>query len=82
MQIAIASGKGGTGKTTLSVNLATCLSEQVATDAPKIYLADMDVEEPNSGLFLKGELIRVETKYRLVAQWDEKKCTFCERCAN
>ncbi len=82
MQIAIASGKGGTGKTTLSVNLATSLSEQVATDAPKIYLADMDVEEPNSGLFLKGELIRAETKYRLVAQWDEKKCTFCERCAN
>ncbi len=82
MQIAISSGKGGTGKTTLSVNLATSLSEQVATDAPKIYLADMDVEEPNSGLFLKGELIRAETKYRLVAQWDEKKCTFCERCAN
>ena len=82
MQIAIASGKGGTGKTTLSVNLATLLSRQTAAGAPKVLLADMDVEEPNSGLFLKGELLRSEVKYRMVANWDEKKCTFCERCAN
>ncbi|RLD85764.1 MAG: ATPase [Bacteroidetes bacterium] len=81
MQIAIASGKGGTGKTTLSVNLATLLSRQVER-AFKVLLVDMDVEEPNSGLFLKGKLLRSEVKYRLVADWDEKKCTFCKRCAN
>jgi len=80
MQIAIASGKGGTGKTTLSVNLATLLSQQVK--GAKVLLADMDVEEPNSGLFLKGELLRSEVRYRLVAEWVENKCTFCERCAN
>ncbi len=82
MQIAIASGKGGTGKTTLSVNLATLLSRQNTQRSPKVLLADMDVEEPNSGLFLKGKLLRSEIKYRLVADWDEKKCTFCKRCAN
>ncbi|MCF8401923.1 MAG: AAA family ATPase, partial [Bacteroidales bacterium] len=47
MNIAIASGKGGTGKTTLSVNLAALFAEE-----RKIVLADLDVEEPNSGLFL------------------------------
>lgn len=51
MRIAVASGKGGTGKTTLAVNLASLLSEQLTQE--KIILMDLDVEEPNSGLFLK-----------------------------
>ena len=48
MKIAIASGKGGTGKTTLSTNLAHYLSQ-----TQKVVLSDLDVEEPNSGLFIK-----------------------------
>lgn len=82
MQIAIASGKGGTGKTTLAVNLAVLLSEKFAGTDQKVLLADIDVEEPNSGLFLSGELIDEETKYRLVPDWKEDKCTLCKRCAN
>ncbi len=82
MQIAIASGKGGTGKTTLAVNLALWLAEEAKGSSVKILLADMDVEEPNSGLFLKGELISSEVKYRMVPGWDENKCTLCKRCAN
>ncbi len=82
MQIAIASGKGGTGKTTLAVNLAVLLSEKFAGTGQKVLLTDMDVEEPNSGLFFKGELMDEEIKYRLVPEWIEDKCTLCKRCAN
>ena len=49
MKIAIASGKGGTGKTTLSTNLASFLAE-----TREVVLVDLDVEEPNSGLFIQG----------------------------
>ena len=82
MQIAIASGKGGTGKTTLAVNLSVLLAEKFAGSRQKVLLIDMDVEEPNSGLFIKGKLQQQEVKYRLVPEWDEDKCTFCKRCAN
>jgi MinD superfamily P-loop ATPase len=82
MQIAIASGKGGTGKTTLAVNLAVLLSEIFAGTDRKVLLADTDVEEPNSGLFIRGKLIDEEIKYRLVPEWKEDKCTLCKRCAN
>ena len=51
MKIAIASGKGGTGKTTLSTNLTKFLAEEFP-----VALIDLDVEEPNSGLFVKGNL--------------------------
>ena len=47
MRIAVASGKGGTGKTTISVNLALALAEE-----KKIQFIDCDVEEPNAHLFL------------------------------
>jgi len=80
IEIAIASGKGGTGKTTLTVNLASLLALQNIFS--KIIVCDLDVEEPNSGLFLKGELISSETKFRMIPQWIEEKCTFCKRSAN
>jgi len=77
MNIAIASGKGGTGKTTLSVNLASFLSEKANRN---IVLVDLDVEEPNSGLFIKGNILHHEFKFRKVPQWDENKCVFCGKC--
>jgi len=58
VKIAIASGKGGTGKTTLSTNLATYMAE-----TKPVVLVDLDVEEPNSGLFVSGETIVQETKF-------------------
>ncbi len=61
MKIAIASGKGGTGKTTVSTNLASLLAEKIA-----VVLADLDVEEPNSGLFISGEKIHEEDKFKIV----------------
>ncbi len=75
MKIAIASGKGGTGKTTLSTNLATYLSKN-----QRVILADLDVEEPNSGLFVSGELIDEQIKYNMVPVWQPLKCTLCGEC--
>lgn len=75
MKIAIASGKGGTGKTTLSTNLAAFLAEE-----HKVVLSDLDVEEPNSGLFIKGDLIHKEDKHKMIPEWIEDKCTLCGIC--
>ncbi|MFA5973503.1 MAG: P-loop NTPase [Lentimicrobiaceae bacterium] len=61
LKIAIASGKGGTGKTTLSTNLAAFIAEQ-----DEFALVDLDVEEPNSGLFFKGELTHGEDTFTRV----------------
>jgi len=75
LKIAIASGKGGTGKTTLSTNLAAFIAEQ-----HEVVLVDLDVEEPNSGLFFKGELTHEEDIFKMIPQWDESKCTLCGIC--
>jgi len=75
MKIAIASGKGGTGKTTLSTNLAAYLAEEET-----VVLTDLDVEEPNSGLFIHGNLINQEDKYKMVPQWNSEKCILCGDC--
>lgn len=75
MKIAIASGKGGTGKTTLATNLAAYLSEK-----QEIILADLDVEEPNSGLFIRVERQHEQTMYKMIPGWEEDKCTFCGLC--
>lgn len=75
MKIAIASGKGGTGKTTLSTNLAAYLSEY-----GKVVLCDLDVEEPNSGLFIKGDVVHREDKYKMIPRWNEDTCALCGNC--
>ena len=81
MKIAIASGKGGTGKTTLSTNLAAYISETISNDSNgQVVLVDLDVEEPNSGLFIKGYLINDQNKYRSTPLWDADKCTHCGEC--
>lgn len=75
VKIAIASGKGGTGKTTLATNLAVYLSAY-----RDIILADLDVEEPNSGLFIRAEIVYEEVKYKMIPGWVERDCTFCGLC--
>jgi len=71
--IAIASGKGGTGKTTVSVNMAA-VSKQPLT------LLDCDVEAPNVHLFLKPVWSGEETITVPVPTVDQERCTGCGRC--
>ncbi|MDK2891654.1 ATP-binding protein [Methanohalophilus sp.] len=72
MKIAVASGKGGTGKTTVAVNLALSLQD--------IQLLDCDVEEPNANLFLQKSVDRVEDVSILVPQIDDDLCNCCGDC--
>ncbi len=74
MKIAIASGKGGTGKTTVSVNLARTMGNRV-------LLLDCDVEEPNAHLFLKGDKVREEIVTIPIPQVDESLCNSCGECS-
>lgn len=77
MIIAVASGKGGTGKTTVAVNLALSLS----VDSTNLLFLDCDVEEPNAHLFLNPTIERREEVGILIPEVDYDKCTFCGRCA-
>lgn len=75
MIISVASGKGGTGKTTVAVNLALALAE-----TESVCFMDCDVEEPNAHLFLKPVLegsVEVTVPVPIV---DEEKCNGCGRC--
>lgn len=73
MIIAVASGKGGTGKTLVATALALSAGE--------CTYVDLDVEEPNGAIFLKPE-IREEIAYTvMVPIIDKEKCTFCGDCA-
>lgn len=76
LKIAIASGKGGTGKTMIAVNLACLLSRTSET-----ILVDLDVEEPNDALFIPGREGRVFERYTLKPKWDEKNCVICDICS-
>jgi MinD superfamily P-loop ATPase len=76
MKIAIASGKGGTGKTTIATNLAVSL----ARAGRSVQYLDCDVEEPNGHIFLKPHIEQVEEVTVGVPQVDESKCTGCGRC--
>ncbi len=75
MIISIASGKGGTGKTTISTNLALSLGSGV-------QLLDCDVEQPNAHLFLSPVIDWTETVTTPVPEVDPDKCTHCGKCAD
>ncbi len=78
MRIAVASGKGGTGKTTVSVNLFHILKTSFSED---VILVDCDVEEPNAALFFSGTTANEQREvYQLVPEVDTQACTFCRRC--
>ena len=79
-KIAIASGKGGTGKTTVSVNLYHFI---YTTFCRNIQLVDCDVEEPNDALFFSGaKLTSSTTINQLIPKIDVDKCTFCRKCVD
>lgn len=73
MVIAVASGKGGTGKTFVATNLAAVLEE--------VQLVDCDAEAPNAHLFLRPEIEKVHPVTINVPRVDEDRCSHCRRCA-
>jgi MinD superfamily P-loop ATPase len=75
MIISIASGKGGTGKTTVATNLALSLSGDV-------QLLDCDVEEPNAHLFIQPDMQQALTITTAVPEVNMQKCTLCGKCAD
>ena len=80
MQIAVASGKGGTGKTTVSVNLFHHISFY---SDKKVQLVDCDVEEPNDALFFGNpSIVSQEDAFQLIPEIDTEKCTFCKKCSD
>ena len=73
MIISIASGKGGTGKTTVATNMALSIGD--------CQLLDCDVEEPNAHIFLKPQITESRPVGIPVPQVDLEKCTYCGKCA-
>ncbi len=76
MKIAIASGKGGTGKTTVATNLAYVASR----NGQSVAYLDCDVEEPNGHIFLKPEISESKPVGNLIPEVDEAKCIHCGKC--
>jgi MinD superfamily P-loop ATPase len=73
MIVSVASGKGGTGKTSVAVNLALSVGN--------VQLLDCDVEEPNAYLLLHPEINKKEPVYTLIPKVDKKLCNSCGECA-
>ncbi|MBK5190810.1 MAG: ATP-binding protein [Methanosarcinales archaeon] len=75
MIISVASGKGGTGKTTVALNLALSLSNV------QVQLLDCDVEEPNSHIFLNPVIEETKPAQTLVPKVNYELCDYCGKCA-
>lgn len=73
MKIAVASGKGGTGKTTVATNLALSLG--------KVQFFDCDVEEPNANIFIKAEIKESKEVTVTIPEIDQTKCDYCGKCS-
>ena len=78
MTISVASGKGGTGKTTVATSLAISIG---SVKDNKVQFLDCDVEEPNAHIFLKPLIEKSESINILIPKIDESKCNFCGKCA-
>lgn len=79
MQIAVASGKGGTGKTTVAVSLFHFWKKYYNE---KVQLVDCDVEEPNDVLFFKSLKAQEQKQvHQYIPEIDTSVCTFCKKCA-
>ena len=76
MNIAVASGKGGTGKTTVATNLAYV----AARNGRSVAYLDCDVEEPNGHIFLKPEITDSRPVGTVIPRVDEDQCTHCGEC--
>ncbi len=78
-KIAIASGKGGTGKTTVSANLFHHFSQHTEN---RVMLVDCDVEEPNDMIFFpQATKIKENSVEQLIPEINHDKCTYCRKCA-
>ena len=73
MIVSIASGKGGTGKTSVAVNMALSIRS--------VQLLDCDVEEPNAHLLLHPKISRIEPVYVVVPFVNEELCDHCGKCS-
>lgn len=78
IRIAVGSGKGGTGKTTVALGLSLSLADT----GEKVTYLDCDVEEPNAHLFLKAENIETKSVEVSVPKVDSNKCNSCRKCAD
>ena len=78
MKISIASGKGGTGKTTVAVNLALVCEKMFPEN---VNLLDCDVEAPNAGLFYDLQVEQSQEVGIMIPLVDEEKCNTCKKCA-
>lgn len=76
-KIAVASGKGGTGKTFVATNLFNALTKKNHC----VVLADCDAEAPNAGAFFEKRMLDTEEVTQLVPVINTERCTFCSRCS-